>query len=141
MALSKSTMELGAAGAPLAVMPGGFHHRGARMDQRFDQMDAQFTKRLDRMDARLDRMDARLDRMDARLDKMEARLDRMDARVDAISDRLARGDGLLRAVLRGMSPSAVPGQSSPSPSRRRYRARRPGEPARAPAKALSSRAD
>ena len=109
MALSKLTVELGAVGALLAVMLGGFYHQGARMDQRFDQMDAHFTKRLDQMDARLDRMDARLD-------KMEARLDKMEARVDAISDRLARVEGLLEAVLRGMSPPAAPGQSPP-PSR------------------------
>ena len=117
MALSKLTVELGAVGALLAVMLGGFYHQGARMDQRFDQMDAHFTKRLDQMNAhftkRLDQMDAHFS---SRLDKVEARLDRMDARVDAISDRLARVEGLLEAVLRGMSPSAVPGQSSPSPS-------------------------
>ena len=113
MALSKLTMELGAVGALLAVMLGGFYHQGARMDQRFDQMDAHFTKRLDQMDAHFS---SRLDKVEARLDKMEARLDRMDARVDAISDRLARVEGLLEAVLRGMSPPAAPGQSPP-PSR------------------------
>ena len=106
MALSKLTVELGAVGALLAVMLGGFYHQGARMDQRFDQMDAHFTKRLDQMDAHFS----------SRLDKVEARLDRMDARVDAISDRLARVEGLLEAVLRGMSPPAAPGQSPP-PSR------------------------
>ena len=87
MTISKTTMELSAVAALLAVMLGGFYYQGNRLDE--------FMRR---QDARVDGIEQRLG---ARIDDLERRL---DARIDGLAERLARIEGILERWLATTPP-------------------------------------
>ena len=90
MTISKTTVELSAIAALLAVMLGGFYYQGNRLDE--------FMRR----------QDARVDRLEQRMVSMEQRL---DARIDGLAERLARIEGILERWL-ATTPPRPPQQPS-----------------------------
>ena len=90
MTISKTTVELSAVAALLAVMLGGFYYQGNRLDE--------FMRR----------QDARVDRLEQRMVSMEQRL---DARIDGLAERLARIEGILERWL-ATTPPRPPQQPS-----------------------------
>ena len=90
MTISKTTVELSAVAALLAVMLGGFYYQGNRLDE--------FMRR----------QDARVDRLEQRMVSMEQRL---DARIDSLAERLARIEGILERWL-ATTPPRPPQQPS-----------------------------
>lgn len=90
MTISKTTMELSAVAALLAVMLGGFYYQGNRLDE--------FMRR----------QDARVDGLEQRIDDLERRL---DARIDGLAERLARIEGILERWL-ATTPPRPPQQPS-----------------------------
>ncbi len=90
MTISKTTVELSAVAALLAVMLGGFYHQGNRLDE--------FMRR----------QDARVDRLEQRMVSMEQRL---DARINGLAERLARIEGILERWL-ATTPPRPPQQPS-----------------------------
>ena len=90
MTISKTTLELSAVAALLAVMLGGFYYQGNRLDE--------FMRR----------QDARFDRLEQRMVSMEQRL---DARIDGLAERLARIEGILERWL-ATTPPRPPQQPS-----------------------------
>ena len=90
MTISKTTLELSAVAALLAVMLGGFYYQGNRLDE--------FMRR----------QDARVDRLEQRMVSMEQRL---DARIDGLAERLARIEGILERWL-ATTPPRPPQQPS-----------------------------
>ena len=99
MTMSKTTLELSAVAALLAVMLGGFYYQGSRLDEFMRRQDA----RVDRLEQRMVSMEQRLD---ARIDDLAERL---DARIDGLAERLARIEGILERWLATMpAPSEQP---------------------------------
>ncbi len=92
MAISKTTLELSAVAALLAVMLSGFYYQGSRLDE--------FGRR---QDARVDSLEQRMVSMEQRLD---ARIDGLDARIDGLAERLARIEGILERWLGTMQPQS-----------------------------------
>ena len=90
MTISKTTVELSAVAALLAVMLGGFYYQGNRLDE--------FMRR----------QDARVDGLEQRIDDLERRL---DARIDGLAERLARIEGILERWL-ATTPPRPPQQPS-----------------------------
>ena len=97
MGISKTTLELSAVAALLAVMLSGFYYQGSRLDEFGLRQDA----RVDGIERRMDSVEQRMVSMEQRLN---ARIDGLDARIDGLAERLARIEGILERWLGTMRP-------------------------------------
>ena len=99
MSISKTTLELSAVAALLAVMLGGFYYQGSRLDDFGRRQEARVDGLEQRLNTRIDGVEQRMVSMEQRLD---ARIDGLAERINGLAERLARIEGILERWLATM---------------------------------------